>query len=121
MIKIAPNGIIEVTRGDTFTLPLSLNVGTPLSPEYFSVENGDILRLRIYQANSKWEDYILSKTGTLDNVSEDKQTITFRFDSDDTLHINSGLYFYELKIFYTRDDYDYIETIIPRRKIYILN
>lgn len=123
MVQISPRGLVAVPRGDTFTLELSLNVGTPLNIINFNMQEGDIAYLRIFRANDEWENYMVSKEATVENVVEKdgEKFIHFHFEHEDTNFLTADCYFYELKMFYTRDNMDYVETIFPRTKIVITN
>lgn len=123
MVHQISQGLITVHRGDTFNLPLSLNVGTPLNISNFGMQQGDVARLRLFVANEPWEDYVLSKDATIENVTIENEIeyVTFSFNERDTQHIIAGEYYYELKVLSTRDNVDYITTVIPRRKFVITN
>ena len=123
MVHHISQGLITVHRGDTFNLPLSLNVGTPLNINNFGMQQGDIARLRLFVANEPWEDYVLSKDATVENVTIENEIeyVTFSFTEKDTQHIIAGEYYYELKVFSIRDNVEYATTVIPRRKFVIAN
>ena len=119
-MNISPNGIIEVYRGDTFILPLSLNLGNPIQKDIFEMQEGDRAVLRIFRANDFWENYLVSKTATLSDVKEN-EFVQYSFASSDTLFLESGIYFYEVKLFYTRDNVENVTTLFPRKRFIILN
>lgn len=120
MFHIAKNGIITLTRGDTCTFPISMNVGTPLNVSIFDLQEGDKVRFKVMRANERFEDALISKTYTIENL-DDKGNIIVEFENSDTQWIESGTYFYEVKIEYVRNEKKYINTFIPRTKFYIVN
>lgn len=123
MLQVSPRGLIAVNRGDTFTLELSLNVGTPLNILNFDMREGDVAYLRLFRSNEPWEEYMLSKEATVEDVEiiNDEKFIHFKFIHEDTNYLTADCYFYELKMFFSRNDNDYVETIIPRNKFIITN
>lgn len=122
MFHIAKNGIITLTRGDTCSFPISLNIGTPLSPIIFDLQEGDKVVFKLMRANEKSEDALLTKKYTINDLDEEGNIIV-SFDSNDTLFLEDGVYFYEMKIEYIRNgnDFEYVNTFIPRTRFYIVN
>lgn len=120
MFHIAKNGIITVNRGDTFTLPIFVDFGTPLKPDRLELQEGDQVTLRIVGANDDWENAIIVKVGTVKDLNEDG-AVVFEFNNDDTNWVDPNLYYYEVKVEYTRDDKFNVKTFIPRTKFFILN
>lgn len=123
MVQISPRGLVAVPRGDSFTLELSLNVGTPLNIINFNMQEDDVACLRIFRANDKWEDFMVNKEASVEDVveREGEKFIHFKFSHEDTNFLTADCYYYEFKMFYTRDDIEYVETIYPRTKIVITN
>lgn len=83
MFQKSKNGIITVTRGDSFTTSFFINTGTPLEPSLFEFENGDTIQFRLFRANDSWENPIVRKTYSKDDVSEDGY-LTVSFNPEDT-------------------------------------
>ena len=119
MFHIAKNGIITVNRGDTFTLPIFVNLGSPLDPNILDLQQGDQVIFRIVRANDSFDNAIIEKIGTIENLN-DEGAIEFVFNTDDTNWIEPNLYYYEVKVEYFRDDMINVKTFIPRTKFYIV-
>ena len=120
MFHIDKNGIITLTRGDSCTFPLFLNMGTPLNPLPFNLQEGDKVRFKVMRANEKFEDAFISKTYTIADLDEDGN-IVVKFEPSDTNWFEAGMYYYEVKLEYVRDEIDYINTFIPRTRFHIVN
>lgn len=120
MSQFAKNGIITLTRGDTFTFPLSINLGTPLNPNIFILEEGDLLTFRVMRANEEFENADIVKVYTYEDLDVDGNVI-IKFTSDDTLWLEPNIYYYDVKLEYTRDEVSHIITFIPRTRFYLVN
>lgn len=98
MTAIQDNGIIYMTRGDTFQCPLYTNIGTLLHPEWYTLQDGDKLYFGLMQPHENFEDAILKKV--YDNSSE-KDTDGFtllKLVPEDTLKLAVGKYYYSVKL-----------------------
>ena len=120
MFHIAKNGIITVNRGDTFTLPIFVNLGTPLEPEIFDLREGDQVIFRIVRANDSFENAIIEKVCTIEDLNEEG-SLNINFETEDTSWIEPNLYYYEVKLEYLREDKFNVKTFIPRTKFYIVD
>jgi len=120
MFQKSKNGIITLTRGDSFTTRFFINQGTPLNPILFDFEPGDVIYFRLFRANDSWDNPIVRKTYTDNDVTEDGY-LTVSFNPEDTNWIKYGIYYYEAKILYTRDNENKVWTFIPRTKFYLTN
>lgn len=123
MITVNPRGMLAVVRGDSFDLELSLNIGNPLNIINFNMQEGDIACLRIFNANDKWEDYMMSKEAYVEDIVEHgtEKFIKFTFNYEDTNFFEPDCYFFEMRMLYNRDGLDHILTITPRNKFVITN
>ena len=124
MSNISKNGIVTLTKGDTFQLPLFINSGTEFDPVAFDFQEGDQVLLRLMRANESFNDAVLKKTFVYggeneDSYLDDKGNVVFKFSYYDTYWIKYGIYFYEAKVIYTRDNEEKIWTFSPRNKFYI--
>ncbi len=119
MFHIAKNGIITLHRGDTFTLPILINLGTPLEPNIFDLKEGDQVIFRLMRANEKSEDATIEKVYTVNDLNEDG-AINVIFTNDDTNWLDPDTYYYEVQLRYYSDDIENVNTFIPRTKFYIV-
>ena len=117
---ISGNGIITLVRGDTFQIKADLNIGTPLHPVIFELENDDYVVFRLFTANSSWGSYLLEKEATLEDL-DSEGNIVFNLSSEDSESINQGQYYYQIRLFYTRDGETRVITLMPRTKFYMVD
>ena len=126
MLTIDHQGNITINRGDTFTVPLFIDVSKdifhsirlPLKSEYK-------VFLYLVEPNCHIGHYLLKQTYSSTDIN-DKGDILIKFLHDDTSWICPGTYYYEMKAYLPLDkddpniDEDALITIIPRRKFIIL-
>lgn len=121
--KISRNGIITMNRGDTFTLPVCINVGSGCQPEYYDLKQGDVLYFALLQPGERWEKAILKKPFYFEDLQPDKDP-QFHFSSEDTEYLVPGNYYYQVKLYRTAehclDGFEHVDTIVPRTKFVIL-
>lgn len=122
-LHISKNGIITLHRGDTFTVPVSINLGTGCYPEYYDLKKGDMLFFAVLEPGQKWENARIKKTITPDNVIANSDPL-IHFYSEDTEYLVPGNYYYEVKLYRCAqnclDGFEHVDTIIPRTKFIIL-
>lgn len=125
MNKITDNGIITLHAGDSFVAPLFLNAGDIIFPMRYSLKEGDKLYVGIMEPGQPFECALIRKVLTKDdlNVYGDPE---LKLSPEDTEKIMPGLYYYEAKLLMASDDSDdsddevTIQTVIPKKKVYIL-
>lgn len=124
MLAIDSNGNIQVTRGDTFEIPLFIDVNTNMFKSIrFPLHKGDIIYFHILEGNKPFECPLLSKKFTYEDTNENNDIIV-RFNHTDTFKLFPGIYFYQVllqrpsgKDNDPSDDF-YI-TLVPRRKFVV--
>ena len=134
MLYIDDNGNIKVNRGDTFEVPLFVDVcSNILYPVRFPWKRGDTISIHVMEPYKPFELYLLGKEFTCDDLNENEDIIV-RFDHEDTNFLIPGTYYYEAKLIRpwspdqdprgeaTPEDerHDSYITIIPRRKFIIM-
>lgn len=117
---ISKNGIVTLIKGDTFHIVMDLNVGTPLQPLKFILENGDYVQFRLFRANNDWNNAVLIKQVTKDDLDNHGNAV-FTFNSEDTEDLSCGTYYYQVKLFYTREETLKVITLMPRTKFHLMN
>ena len=91
-------GEVDLNRGDNATFTLHINSGDNLNPVQYRLQEKDCIYLAIEEPNQPFENAIVKKVINLQNNILDKDgNITFDLDSDDTLLLMPGLYYYEIK------------------------
>ncbi len=116
-INISKTRIISMYKGDTASFDLQINIGTILEPSVYKLEDGDILKLYVLYPNSDLDSSIIYKEYTKDSLNED-DSITIKFDSDDTQYLNDGVYYYTIKLYRGNGD---VITIQKRTKFIIMD
>ena len=61
MGTIAKNGIINLMRGDSFTTPIKINLGSKLRPIHYRLGPSDKLYFGLMEPNQAFENAILKK------------------------------------------------------------
>lgn len=125
MFKISNNGIVTVNRGDSFEFPVTIYVGkSVIETTSYVLQEGDMLYLGIMEPNQPFENALIRKKFTADDLDEDNQ-INIRFWPEDTLHVLPGKYYYQIKLQTTTVDpktnklRNDVETIIDKTLFYI--
>ena len=122
MFNIAFNGIITVTRGDSFSFPLRINFGTSLEPAGYGMSKNDKVYLAIMEPNQSFESALIKKVYTYEDIDSDGN-ILVKFKPKDTQCVLPGKYYYQIKLqrFHSDDldDYD-VDTVIDKTLFYIM-
>ena len=117
--KIAKNGIITMYAGDYFEAPLFLNVGEGCCPEQYVLQGDDKVYIGITEPNQPFVYALIRKVLTVEDLNSDGNPV-FVLRPEDTEKVMPGLYYYEVKLQRFKDDKEYIDTIVPKTKLYIL-
>ena len=127
--KIAENGIITMYAGDYFEAPLFLNIGYGCHPIRYKLEPDDKVFVGIMEPNQPFTHAIIRKVLTAKDLNRYGDPV-FILRPEDTERLMPGLYYYEVKLLRIRHDSDdssddedvqeYVDTIISKTKLYIL-
>ena len=114
------NGIITMNRGDTFYMPLYINIGSKIDKKYYvPKDDNDKIYFAVEEYNQPFEHALIRKVFDYTNVEDDH--IVLELTSDDTRLVLPGEYYYEIKFCHKIDEeHEFIDTIVPRRKFIIL-
>ena len=117
------NGIITMNRGDTFYMPLCINVGTKLEPTYYTITANDEVFFALEEYNQPFEFALIRKKFTESDLVDGN--VVIKLNSSDTEKLLPGDYYYEIKLRHVSLDendleQEFIDTIVPRRKFIIL-
>ena len=100
MFNISDDGIISLSRGDCFSTPLFINQGTDISPIRYELTDNDIVYLGVCQPNQSFENAIIKKVYDSDHREiNDNKDLVISFVSTDTEYLESGLYYYTIKLY----------------------
>ena len=72
MGHIAPNGIIRLMRGDSFSTPIQINLGTKLNPNYYHLKAGDKFAICAIEDGTVLE--VTDKSITVEYKTKGKKT-----------------------------------------------
>lgn len=120
MFNVSFNNIIQVNRGDSFTVPLFINTGDDFDPKQYVLQEGAEVYVGVMEPNQAFENAIIRKKYTHEDVDANGN-INIVFDTNDTVCLIPGLYYYQIKIKLPLDDGSYaINTIVQKTQFYIL-
>ena len=120
MFHISSNGIVTVNRGDSFELPITLNIGSCMDREEYKLSDKDALYVGVMEPNQPFETAIIRKKITSKDLSMDER-IRVRFWPEDTVCLLPGKYYYQVKLQTVDEEsprYD-VETVIDKTLFYI--
>jgi hypothetical protein len=125
MLEIDKNGNIKIARGDTFEVPLFINIDDDIFKDTrFPLKLNDEITFRLVESNMPNCYALLEKTFTYEDVNENNDII-IKFYHHDTCNLFPATYFYEIKLkrpnfkFQDESEDDAYITIVPRRKFVI--
>lgn len=120
MFDLSPNGIIRVTRGDSFSTPLFINKGTDLCPLRYILKDGEYIYFGLMEPNYSFEEAIVRKKYSNADFNKNSDVV-ISFDSEDTMNLLPGKYYYEVKaVLLDENKKEIVNTIIPRREFWLL-
>ena len=96
MFSVSENGIVTVNRGDSFELPITLNIGSSMNYEEYYLQPCDTIYLGIMEPNQPFETAIVRKKFTLSDMTDG--VVKFCFWPEDTVCLIPGKYYYQVKI-----------------------
>ncbi len=125
MVKIT-NNTVELTRGDSAIIPLSVFYSKPnlINISYFP-NRYDKIYFSVMEANQSFENAIIKKIYTYDDINQQTGIIKVKFDSIDTQFLKPDTYYYTVKILKKgldsnlEDSMGRIETVISNTKFVI--
>ena len=98
MGHIAPNGIIRLMRGDSFSTPIQINLGTKLNPNYYHLKAGDKLYFGLMEPNQAFEDAVVKKAFDFTSDKDINGDILLTLKPTDTEKLLVGQYYYSIKL-----------------------
>ena len=118
MFRISNNGIVTVTRGDSFSLKVFMNLRSNSFPAPYELQEGDIVYFGLTEPNQPFEHALIRKTATRDDL-ESEFIVVFNFSPEMTEYIMPGNYYYTIKLKKAEDDS--VITIMDKRKFVIID
>lgn len=98
MGTISNNGIINLMRGDSFTTPITVNVGTKLNPIMYNLLPNDKLYFGLMEPNQAFEDAVLKKVYDFTSPRDDDGNVLLTLTPSDTEKLSVGQYYYMIKL-----------------------
>jgi len=114
MGKIENNGIITLMRGDSFTTPIKINIGTKLNPKYKRLGSNDYLYFGLMEPNQAFEDAVLKKKYDFLSDTDSSGNVLLKLRPQDTERLLVGQYYYMIKL-RSIDEFgqECVKTIVP--------
>lgn len=112
---------ISASRGDSYSFEITVYSGDRMTPINYAFQDGDVLYMAVQEPNQVFEDAILKKKFTKDDLIDDS-TIKVSFTPEDTMYLLPGLYYYQFKLVRAEKDDEgnnLVDTIIPLTEFYI--
>lgn len=124
MHTISNNGIITMTRGDFLQVPLFINAGDETDPARYKITDNDTVYLGIMEPNTPFEHSLIRKVYTKENTNK-YGDVVIELGLDDTQYLQPGTYYYEAKLKRVKQingtkSIEIVDTIVPRRKLFIV-
>ena len=117
MFSISDNNIITLNRGDSFSLDIFVNVGSPWNPIQYTLGEGDNVYFALCEPNQPFEFALVRKVFTKDDLT-DEGMVHMDFSGEMTEYLLPGVYYYTIKL----QTYDgSVSTIIPKTKFWIID
>ena len=111
------HGIITVNRGDSFIINMPINLGNPINPNYYTLQEDDLVYFGLMEPNQPFEFALVRKVFTNENQSQG--ILSMEFKPEDTECLLPGRYYYSLKLFKASDESVY--TFVPNTKFVIID
>ena len=132
MFKISENKIITVSRGDSFSLDVFVNLGYGCCPVQYIPKEGDKVYFGLMEPNQPFEFALIRKVFGENDVNPDNGLVHMEFKPEDTEYLLPGLYYYSVKlatpIYEDSEDSDEeiepryeVSTVIAKTKFYIID
>jgi hypothetical protein len=122
MFDLSYNGIITVNRGDSFSMPLILNIGNNMDPKRYELTEHSFVYFAVMEPNQPFETALIRKRYTKDDVNENGDVL-IKFKPQDTQCVLPGKYYYQVKLQICNpddpEDYE-VHTIIDKTLFWIM-
>lgn len=119
MFDISKNGIITISRGDSFSLDVFVNIGTVLEPIQYFLEENDRVFFALMEPNQPFEHALLGRVFTNEDCNEEG-LVHMAFTSEMTQYLMPGAYYYMIKLVRNYDSEDeLVDTITTKTKFFV--
>ena len=120
MFNLSINNIVTLSRGDSISCPLFLNAGTDVCLVRRVIKDGEYVYFAIERPNQIFENAEVCKKFDKNNLNKNGD-IVIEIDSEDTINLCPGTYYYEIKAKLLDDENNYIiNTVVEKTKFIII-
>ena len=121
MVYLSNNGFIKLNRGDSFSLALFINVGTPENPVRYSIQDNpnDTIYFGVMEPNQKFENAVIRQTYNSNSLINENGDVVITMEPKDTLCLIPGKYYYSIKL--VNSNTNSVNTIVPMTEFYIMD
>lgn len=120
MTSISNNNIITINRGDTLSFSFAVNIGNGISPIKYILSENSKLYLGVTKPNDKFENAIIKKVYTSESDKDNDENIIITFNPEDTYCLDTGKYYYEIKLQVFTEENEQIYTVQQKTEFWIV-
>lgn len=112
-------GKILITRGDCVDVPLFLNQGTDTEIIRYRLKSTDKIYFGVMEPNQRFEDAIIKKVFTHDDLNEEGDVV-IKIRTSDTENLLPGKYYYQIKlVMQDEDENRIVNTVVDKKEFWI--
>ena len=115
MFELTDDQMIYLSRGDTCSFTLVILTGDNLKNYRYKIGDNDEIYLGVTEANECFENSILKKKFTKEDIDEDGNVV-ITFNHNDTKCLEEGTYYLTIKL--VNDEG--VETIVDKNRLFII-
>lgn len=113
------NGIVHLLRGDSYSVPIIVNLGDKLHPQIYTLNDNDRIYFGLMEPNKAFENAVVKKTFSNMSDTDENGNILLTLDPEDTLNLLVGKYYYMVKLKIVKDGRTIVKTLIPPTQFFI--
>ena len=120
MFTISGNGIIQLNRGDSVSMPLFINKGTNMRPIRYKISENPSTKVYfgVMEPNQPFENALIRKTFSSESKINSNGDLIIELASYETENILPGKYYYQVKVLFEDGN---VSTVIPKTLFYIVD
>jgi hypothetical protein len=120
MHNIAENGIITLTAGDSLIAPLFITYLDENDKEtLYTLSEYDTVYFSLMLPNQPFEHGVVRKIYRYQDTDKNGNVIVY-LSTEDTENLPKGTYYYSIKFLTIRDNREFVDTVVPKRKFFII-
>lgn len=110
---------LQMSRGDTFILPLVINCGTELNFKQYNLQDDEYLYVGIMEPEQSFEDALIRKRLNKNSPKDDDGNLLFILNPSDTEYVLTGKYYITIKLRKITDTQDVVTTLLPMKEFWV--